>query len=237
MIVYRRAIYFILLFILSFSPLPVAGDKSLPLRVDYDSKSNQLVVIANDVMLKRVLANIALKTGMEILMDPDANRSISANLKDKPLEKSLKVLLRGTSYVFIYKKDRLGAPGNGKTVSRQPALMAVRVLLSGENDTSKLQRVVALPSEALQHALATGGLAAQRWQERRNAMPKTVQEKLDAYVNHRLELKAKNSKRITELKSRYQERRRNSRSKAPESWGSRYGGRLNPGTTKRAREE
>lgn len=105
---------------------------------EYNAARDTLNVNVNDTTLSRLLRQISLKSGLEILFDMEAERNISIHIKDQPMERALKRILRDTNYVMIFGKKRL--------------LVAVKVLPKGKQDSDSLKSVASLKSIGLVRA-------------------------------------------------------------------------------------
>jgi len=219
--------------LLSTLLLPAAGiaDDMRP-QVRYDSAADHLTVIAQEIPLSKLLAHIAVASGIEILMDPAADRFVSITLHDKPLEAGLKQLVRGLSYAMFYESK----PSDGSKPGT-PLLIAMKVLPLGKEDSTVLAPVVPLEKEARARAVAAGstarpspsgpsaGYSAERWQMRLDKLDEATRQQLEEQMRQHQARREKIAQERAEKRAERQEALRERRSaikeKAQKRWGQR----------------
>jgi hypothetical protein len=213
-------------FILFLSAAAIAADMRPQVR--YDSAAGRLTVVAQEIPLSKLLAHIAVASGIEILMDPDADRPVSITLRDQPLEAGLKQLVRGSSYAMFYESK----PFESSKPS-SPLLIAMKVLPQGKEDSIALSPVVTLEKEARARAVPPGstsrpsgpsaGYSAKRWQMRLNKLPDATRQRLEEHMRQHQALRekqvVKRADRRAERQEALQERLSAIREKAQQIWG------------------
>jgi hypothetical protein len=199
------------LFMLLASHLAAASEER-PVSLSYDPDQDHLSFQAHDVSLKALLTLIALKTGVDIGLDPLAERSVTMQVESLPLERALKNLLRGSNTAFRYSSN--------KEADGSLSLLGVQVLAPGSKP-SAAERLVELKGEAVlrgrQQYDAAGKndgkrrRAQERWQERLAELPEAQQNEIVEHARQRVErYKAKREadiKQREEKKARVQQRR------------------------------
>lgn len=215
----------LLLSALFLSAAAIAADMRQQVR--YDSPTDRLTVVAQEIPLSKLLAHIAVASAIEILMDPAADRSVSITLRDQPLEVGLKQLVRGLSYAMFYGSK----PSVGSKPS-PPLLIAMKVLPQGKEDSTALAPVVPLEQEARARAVAAGstartsgpsaGYSAERWQTRLDKLPEATRQRLEEHMRQyqalREKMAEKRAEKRTERQAAQQERRSAIREKAQQRW-------------------
>jgi hypothetical protein len=73
-----------------------------------ESRQNLLTIIADNVPLGTILANISSKTAISIEIQGSAETPISVRISNRPVEEAIRRLVRGRSYVFIYPPNEAG---------------------------------------------------------------------------------------------------------------------------------
>ena len=217
-----------LLFTLFLPAAAIAADMRPQVR--YDSAADRLTVVAQEIPLSKLLAHIAVASGIEILMDPAADRSVSITLHDKPLEAGLKQLVRGLSYAMFYESK----PSDGSKPS-PPLLIAMKVLPRGKKDSTDLAPVVTLEKEARARAVAAvstprpsghlTGYSAERWQMRLDKLDEATRQRLEEHMRQYQALREKMAEKRAEKRAKRQEelkeRRSAVREKAQQRWRQR----------------
>jgi hypothetical protein len=228
MMLKTRCIGTLLLSALFLSAAAIAAD--MRPQVHYDSAADRLTVVAQEIPLSTLLAHIAIASGLEILMDPDADRPVSITLRDQPLEAGLKRLVRGLSYAMFYESK----PFEGSKPN-SPLLIAMKVLPQGKEDRTALAPVVTLEKEARARAVAPGstprpsgpsaGYSAKRWQMRLDKLPDATRQRLEEHVRQHQVLREKQVVKRAEQRAERQEALQKRRSaigeKAQQIWGQR----------------
>ncbi len=121
-----RALFALLLIV----ALPALAEVQTPAPFKYDSDSDRLSIDVTEVSLKGLLGVIGRNTGVEMRMDPAAERTVSARIESLPLEEGLKRITRGMSTIAIY-DERPDKPGSA------PMLIGYYVLPEGQYDNSR----------------------------------------------------------------------------------------------------
>ena len=80
----------------------VAAPPAVPAPFKYDSDKDRLSLNVTDVSLKGLLTTLGRNTGVEMRMDPAAERKVSANIESLPLEEGLKRITRGMSTIAVH---------------------------------------------------------------------------------------------------------------------------------------
>lgn len=218
----------VLMFTLFLSAAAIAVDMRPQVR--YDSTADRLTVIAQEIPLSKLLVHIAVASGIEILMDPAADRSVSITLRDKPLEAGLKQLVRGLSYAMFY-----GSKTSDGSKPSPPLLITMKVLPQGKEDSTALVPVVTLEKEARARAVAVGstprpsgpstGYSAERWQMRLDKLPEATRQRLEEHMRQYQALREKMEEKRAEQRAEQQEALRERRSavreKVQQRWGQR----------------
>lgn len=124
----RNALLFLTLLAVIGISAPRAGTADPAEPVRYDPATHRLSIHVKQMALSKELTDIGAASGIRILMDPEADRSISTTLRDQPLESSLKQLVRGLNYVFHTIEGQ---------ASDTPLLVAMKVLASGSKDETR----------------------------------------------------------------------------------------------------
>lgn len=221
-----RCIRTLLLSALFLPAAAIAADMRPQVR--YDSAADRLTVVAQEIPLSTLLAHIAVTSGIEILMDPAADRPVSITLRDQRLEVGLKQLVRGLSYAMFYESK----PFEGSKPS-PPLLIAMKVLPQGKEDSTALAPVVTLEKEARARAVAPGstarpsgpsaGYSAERWQMRLDKLPEATRQRLEEHVRQHQALRekqaAKRAEQRAERQAAQQKRWSAIREKAQQIWG------------------
>lgn len=148
--------------------------------VAYDQKTDRLSVTAKEMSYKDTMARIATLSGIEILMDPAAEHTLTATLRDVPLERGLKELSRQTSFILVYADPRPG--------QKEPLLISMRVLPKGESRDDGLRPLLAPGGEAFIREKNRGitpekepeifSHAKKRWEARLEKMPPAQRQQL-----------------------------------------------------------
>lgn len=83
-------------------------------KVVCDSKTDRLSVEATQVSLTALLNDIAAKCSVEVKVDPDAERLVSARFNDQTVEDGLRSISEDSTqnYVFFYASSKGEGPGN-----------------------------------------------------------------------------------------------------------------------------
>ncbi len=85
--------------------LPAAGYS----QVAYNQRTDRLTITADGLPLTEILAEVSVKTGIEISITPSADRSVSVDIKARPLEDAIRELIRPFSHLFVYRGNLLKA--------------------------------------------------------------------------------------------------------------------------------
>ncbi|MEN8170439.1 MAG: STN domain-containing protein [Pseudomonadota bacterium] len=109
-----------LCFIVLLPLLASAAGTNVP-GISFDAQHGKLTTNITNQPLSEVMQQISAQSGIKSTVMPAADRSISLQLTDIPLEAALKQLLRDTNYVFMYQKR-----------DKKYVVSGVRVLATGE---------------------------------------------------------------------------------------------------------
>ncbi len=183
--------------------------------ISYDKSSDKISIAANDASFKEILARIATLSGIEILMDPQAEHNVTIDVSDLPLETALKQLSHRTSFVFVHDLPETEA-GKLQEEPVQPMLIRMRILPEGEFNMTALYPVLAPAGEAFIREKNRGSVSAQqvgifnhaqkRWEARLKTMSPEKREKLLEIAHEKREQmhqrRAKQEQRNKELAER-----------------------------------
>ena len=115
--------------------------------VVYNKATDSLSLKAQNASLKGLLARIGLLSGVEFLMDPNAERQISITIKDMPLEAGLKRIMKSNNldHAMVFQKTE---ESDGAAA---PLLVSVKVVPQGNtlNKNASLAPVVAVEGEVV----------------------------------------------------------------------------------------
>lgn len=134
----------------------------------YDIKQDRLSIQAQDVPLKAIMSRIAFVSGIEVMIDPAADRNVSANFKNESLEEGIRRVTRGLNAIYQYTDKKSGA---------KSLLIGARLLPPGKSDPSALVPVMSLEQEAVIRTMNQAGVAQkgtrlhQRWNLRLQNLP------------------------------------------------------------------
>lgn len=101
----------------------------------YDRQKDTLSLDTTDQPLSDVLLQVMRQTGMDIRLDPAAERRVTLRLKDQPLEKALDRLLAQLNVV-----KEFGRVGNGK--NSRDMLLGLVVMPEGKHDPASAKRLI-----------------------------------------------------------------------------------------------
>jgi len=185
----------------------VAAIPAAQQQVHYDPATDRLTLNVQDMSLTQLLARISGQTGVEILMDPTVERTITFSMQDQPLEAGLNKLTRGLNTVMIH--DQRDVPGKG----RQSMLTTVKLLPEGQTNSALLRPVVSPEAEALLRAKGRDPASKpgnERVNERRAArlekMTPEQRAKLEKQEADKVNRKAHNQMSRAEQKANRQQR-------------------------------
>lgn len=142
--------WFLSLLVCSALPGPSIIVHAAGLEVHYDQKRDRLSVQADQEPLSRVLAVIAAKARVNILMDPSINKTVSLRLAPQSLQKALQKVCKGLSYVIEYHTD----------VQQRSVVSGLRLLPQGKQDTGQLVPVAVLNARAGRHDAVLSDISA-----------------------------------------------------------------------------
>ena len=189
----------------------VAAIPTAQQQVHYDPATDRITLNVHDMSLTQLLARISVQTGVEILMDPTVERTITFSMQDQPLEAGLNKLMRGLNTVMIH--DQRDVPGKGP----QSMLTTVKLLPEGQTNTALLRPVVSPEAEALLRAKgrdpsgrARSDQVSDQVSERRAArlakMAPVQRAKLEQQAVEKTNRKAQNQVAGAERKAKRQQR-------------------------------
>ncbi|GBE05497.1 hypothetical protein BMS3Abin10_01129 [bacterium BMS3Abin10] len=182
--------------------------------VFYDKATDRLSVKAEKVSLKGVLARIALLSGAEFLIDPAVEQPVSITLKDMPLEKGLKRIVKSLdlSYAMMYQKKE------GQDEAAEPLLITMKIVPKGMKNPN-LVPVVNVKGEAVirsfkrrpgrkgQTLPSIFDYAEKRWQARLDNMPEEKRKQIEEDIKQRQEEQAARMEEKEQRKAEREERR------------------------------
>jgi hypothetical protein len=185
----KRIPFILILFTLfTLGANPASATEAGKVVLDYNPDKDTITLQAEQASLKDLLGRIALKTGIEVHLDPLAEQSVTMNINDMPLERALKNLLKDSNNIFRYssKKEPDGSLN----------LIGVRVLQAG-SAPSAAEQIIALKGEAFirgkkaymhdQLGSEQRQRANERWQERLSELPENVQKELLDHAEKKLD--------------------------------------------------
>ncbi|MEC4675801.1 MAG: hypothetical protein VST72_02615 [Nitrospirota bacterium] len=185
--------------------------------VFYDKATDRLSVEADSASLKGLLARIAFLTGVEFLIDPAVEQPVSIMLKERPLEKGLKRIVKSLdlSYAMMYQKKE------GRDEAAGPLLITMKIVPKGMENPN-LVPVVDVKGEAVIRSFSGRPLregrklssifdyAEKRWQARLNKMSAEERKQIEDDIKQRQERRAarmeEKEKRRAEREKRKAER-------------------------------
>ena len=184
---------FVMILLMACSPSFVAAETAIS-RLIYQPDTDMLTIVANDVSLRSLVAAIALQTGVEVSMTPEAEKNISCSFTNQPLASGLKKLAHAAdvNHMLIYggSKDRPLVIGM-KVLHRESRLSGDLKLVQQSkfegnfNSSTQSQKT----SETDTAQVSVHEIVQQRWQERRKNMPPEKYEKAEARKEKRLKQK------------------------------------------------
>ncbi len=179
-------------------------------QVIYDKASDTLSLQADTVSLEGLLARIALLSGVEFLLDREAEQPVSITLEGLPLEKGLKKIMEALDlrYAMIYQKKK----------GQEPLLISMKIVPEGKEDNPhlSLEPVVHVNGEAVVRSLPgrrpSAGkttvptildYAQERWQARLDKMPEEKRRRIEERIKQKQEKRAAH---MEEMENRREER-------------------------------
>ena len=99
------------------------------IELSYDKQQDRLSIQAHQASLTQVLGRIAAETGMNIRIHPDVQATITLQLPPQPLERAIKQLVRGLSYILEYRTP----PGSNKATKSR--LVGILLLPKGKHSS------------------------------------------------------------------------------------------------------
>lgn len=173
--------------------------------IKFDETEDLLSIKADQQSLKLVLDRIAYHSGLELLFNDLADKTISVNIQAKPLEKALKQILKGDNYLLRYQEQKQG----------KSLLIGVMVLPTGEENGKDTNRTQAIQDEAYHRTRSALSLekvqqmdvVTERWQARLSEMPDQTREKLIKHVESRLLASVKKENLRKERNEKLQKKR------------------------------
>lgn len=165
--------------------------------VFYDKATDCLSVKADNASLKGLLSRIAFLTGVEFLIDPAVEQPVSIMLKERPLEKGLKRIVKSLdlSYAMMYQKKE------GRDEAAGSLLITMKIVPKGMENPN-LVPVVDVKGEAVIRSFIGRPLregqklpsifdyAEKRWQARLDKMPAEERKQIEDDIKQRQERQA-----------------------------------------------
>lgn len=208
-----------------------AGERNNADLVHYDPVTDHLSIKASEVSQMTLLSHLALKTGLEVSYDEQADRLMTIELTAVPLLSGLKQLLRENSHILHYGKDKAG----------KKLLTGVIVLPEGKSDISSAHRLLKPEAEAFYHADRRAAMPAEstaqaydhtqaRWGARLAEMPPELQQQLQKLAEEKLAREQKQQAKQQKRAERQQkiEARRAERKNKEEQQAQQWHETLNP---------
>lgn len=196
--IYKFSIKLLVLFFAIGLQTAQAGEGKNTTTLHYDPATDKLSITANEVSQMKLFRHLALKTGLEVSYDEQADHPVTIELTAVSLVSGLKQLLRDSSHILYYGKDEIG----------NKLLVGVIVLPAGKSDRSSARRLLKREDEATHHARRQASKPSDskvydhtlaRWGARLAMMSPEVQARLQKLAEEKLarELKkqAKQQKR------------------------------------------
>ena len=138
----RANVWFLPLLFFGVLLRPLQSAHAEGMEVTYDRERDLLSVRADQVPLTQVLGRISDRSGIEILIDPSIDNKISIVISEQPLEKALKQIARGLSYVMLYGKS------SNQDRSSGLRLATMKLLPEGRQNSPNLVPVAVLNARA-----------------------------------------------------------------------------------------
>jgi len=128
-----------------------------------------------------VLVKIALKSGIEVLFDDEADEPLSISIQSVPLEDGVKQILKGRNHILRYDKNEKG----------KLLLIGAMILPAGEQDRGQAKRLMAMDDEAYYRAKSQLSLeqvqqidtANERWQTRLGELSPERRQMMEKHVS------------------------------------------------------
>lgn len=117
---------------------PVEATAKTP--IIYDKQQDTLSLQVADTSLSTILLQVSRQTGMEVRIDPAAERKATVTVKALPLEKSIDRLLVGLNVLKEFKST-------GKGQNQKDMLIGIVVLPEGKSDPSSALRLMERDTE------------------------------------------------------------------------------------------
>ena len=176
--------------ILCFAVKTMAADPPI---VRYDGRSDQLSVQARQVSLLQLLGEISLQTGVEILMDPAAEKIVTADFEKKTLEDGLRQMTRlhNLNTALSYADPKAGSQ------RKTPLVISMKVLPQGKSSSTNLLPVLSGRKEIAARTADTPAkddirtFQQQRWEARKAQL--SAQERQEIEVKEK-QLQAEKAK-------------------------------------------
>lgn len=159
-------------------------------RVSYDKTADRLSVSAQGVSLRTLMGQIALRSGIEVMMDARAERRVSVQIDALALVDAITQINQTGSVAFFH----------DSVAGEKPLLVGVQILPMGEEDLSGLSALVDMRSEAVlrDQSAAPDALprpaildrVALRWQARIRSLAPQERERVLAHVRQTREAQA-----------------------------------------------
>ena len=198
-------IFIALLFIFFSAPI-LAKQDIKAFELTYDAEQDHVNIHSNGSRLKTILGSLAIRTGIETFLHPDADRLIDFNIQHTALETAIKNLCKQLNCIISYETDK---------TSDKTLMIGLSILPSGNEESEMLHPVVPLSTELSMHARMHQSenmhkLIQKRLAIRLSKLPaEQQQEVLTDYQN-----KIKHHKERTERRDRLKRERR-------EKWDAR----------------
>lgn len=188
----------LILLTLCFATISMAAS---PPTVRYDGRSDLLTVQARQVSLLQLLGEISLQTGVQILMDPAAEKSVTVDFEKKTLEDGLRQMTRlhNLNTALSY----ADSPGSQR---KTPLVIGVKVLPQEKSSSSNLLPVLTGRKEIAARTADAAGkenirtLQQQRWEERKAQLSVKERQELEVKEKQFQAEKAKDKVRQDKVK-------------------------------------
>jgi len=190
----------------AFAADPQPATPSAPQTVHYDAATDRLSLDVHGLPLTQVLARISRQSGVEILADPAVDHPVTSSLQDQPMDTVLDNLTRGMNAVMIHDEREL--PGQG----RQPVLVRMELLPTGQTNTALLRPVLSPEAEAMMRAKGRDpadserrGFLNARREARLEQMDPARREKYEKHAAVQAEHQAKDQAARAERQAQHQQ--------------------------------
>lgn len=77
------------------------------IEINYDEDKQQLSLSCNNVSLNQLASRLEQQTGIQVIVYPEAEKQISANFKNLPLDRAFERIGDGSGRIFYFSKSKM----------------------------------------------------------------------------------------------------------------------------------